>query len=179
MLSIDGLGPLSTAIVLASIAGIDDFSNHKKLVSDKDLPYQYAKELGLDLEKLDEDMNNPSLLKVLENERVQLEELKERKMIDGTILINKKRPSDYSMYSLKRDRFEREVDTYSMIINKLIRDSESSKNRKKSNKNKNVEKIIKQDNNIGSSIHTIPLSNSVVIGELEASITIMYFFDFQ
>ena len=48
-------------------------------------------------------------------------------MISGKILINEKGPNSYGIYSYKRSGFERDLDIYSKIIEKLIRDNSGNK----------------------------------------------------
>jgi len=48
------------------------FSNYRGLKSNEDLPLQYAVELGLDVEKLKRDMNNPKFEALIKEEENQL-----------------------------------------------------------------------------------------------------------
>jgi len=50
------------------------FSNYRGLKTNEDLPLQYAIELGLDVEKLKRDMNNPKFEALIQEEENQLKQ---------------------------------------------------------------------------------------------------------
>jgi len=69
------------------------FINYVKLISDEDLPYQYAKELGLDMDQLEKDMQDPTLVSSLNNDINEMKNAGFDKISVPKILINGTEPA--------------------------------------------------------------------------------------
>jgi len=69
------------------------FINYVKLISDEDLPYQYAKELGLDMDQLEKDMQDPALVRILNNDINEMKNAGFDRISVPKILINGTEPA--------------------------------------------------------------------------------------
>tara|TARA_B100001123_G_C14927993_1_gene874498 strand:+ start:344 stop:766 length:423 start_codon:yes stop_codon:yes gene_type:complete len=68
------------------------FANYRALKSNEDLPRQYAEELGLDMEKFDQDMKDPALEARIDKEMNQMKQSGIPRMSVPKFLINGKEP---------------------------------------------------------------------------------------
>ncbi len=78
------------------------FENYRNLKTNEDLPREYAKELGLDMEKFDNDMKDPALEARINQEMNQMKQSGIPRMSVPKFLINGKEPQgkrDFANYS--------------------------------------------------------------------------------
>ena len=68
------------------------FDNYRELRNNEDLPRQYAQEMGLDMEKFDKDMQDPSLEAKINKEVNQLRQSGIQRLSVPKFLINGKEP---------------------------------------------------------------------------------------
>ena len=68
------------------------FENYRGLKSNEDLPLQYAQELGLDMVKFEQDMQDPALEARINNEMNQMKQSGIPRMSVPKFLINGKEP---------------------------------------------------------------------------------------
>ena len=73
------------------------FANYRDLKSNEDLPRQYAQELGLDMVKFDQDMQDPSLEARIDREINQLKQSGIPRIAAPKFLINGKEPQGRSL----------------------------------------------------------------------------------
>ena len=73
------------------------FENYRGLKSNEDLPLQYAQELGLDMVKFEQDMQDPALEAKIDREVKQMRESGIPRLSVPKFLINGKEPSGRSI----------------------------------------------------------------------------------
>ena len=73
------------------------FENYRGLKSNEDLPLQYAQELGLDMVKFEQDMQDPALGARIDREIKQMRESGIPRLSVPKFLINGKEPSGRSI----------------------------------------------------------------------------------
>ena len=73
------------------------FENYRGLKSNEDLPLQYAQELGLDMVKFEQDMQDPALGARIDREVKQMRESGIPRLSVPKFLINGKEPSGRSI----------------------------------------------------------------------------------